>query len=96
MSTVDEWAKREAEREYPDAVDGSTTFRLDTERQVYMEGLLAVAALLLSDEAVEAAALSGWHPVVWSDVSEVVRESERTRARAALTAALTKITEDKE
>lgn len=90
MSTVDEWAKREAEKRWPDAVQGATTFRLDTERQAYMQGLLDLAALLLSDEAVEAAAVD--LRVKMTTTTDTFEDCYR----AALTAALTKITEDKE
>ena len=87
MSTVDEWAKREAEERYhaPRMHVGTAS-----EREVVAGawGITHLAALLLSDEAVEAA-----HAKLFrSDVNPVTMRV----VRAALEAALTKITEDKE
>ena len=76
MTDVSEWAKREAKREWPEEDwEGHT-------RGAYAEGIMHLAALLLSDEAVEAAAGALWG----------TNEEAREDARNALRAALDKIT----
>jgi hypothetical protein len=92
MTDVSEWARREAVNPHmpppnPEWQGGAVWV---AER---------MAALLLSDEVVEAAAQAQSAKAVdglWADQSEGRRIACRRDARAALTAALTKITEDKE
>jgi len=92
MSTVDEWAKRTANiAQFPTASNSERAFY----GAGFLHGASDLAALLLSDEAVEAAAnkLLGWAGLT---ESESRRPDYIADVRAALTAALTKITEDKE
>lgn len=87
-STVDEWANRKATQRL-NAVGVDMT---PAEAVQYRDGLLDLAALLLSDEAVEAAARS-MRDVLYPEIAHLVPgEAWLDRARAALTAALTKIT----
>jgi hypothetical protein len=89
MSTADEWAKREALREY----GASSNLGSVNLRDAFIEGVDALAALLLSDEAVEVLASRelGWNDL-WADERDVIR----ARVRQDFQAVLTKITEDKE
>ncbi len=87
MRPVEElWAKREAEKRWPDEYSQGPNRATALNRQgaEWMAGHLA--ALLLSDEAVEAASavLADSHDVGTTDCT-----------RRALQAALTKITEEK-
>jgi hypothetical protein len=101
MSTVDEWAKREA-------VGSIQPDMTDAERAFWIAGQVVrakrMAALLLSDEAVEAAAR-----VLFEESQELDQDNSWDdalpddwrgvwlyQAREILTAALTKITEDNE
>ncbi len=58
MSTVEEWAKREAEKRWPVRLPYNALFeRWVAKREGYRDGANHLAALLLSDEAREAVAI---------------------------------------
>jgi hypothetical protein len=91
MTDVNEWAKREAERLYAVYASDSPRDRLeaDQKRHAFISGAEALAALMLSGEAVDAAAQS-----IWDYKPERYEKSwEYGPMRAALRAALTAITE---
>lgn len=91
MSTVDEWAKREAEKRVTRLRD--EVREVGPREQASIEWAFnRMAALLLSDEAVKAAALAIWE----YEPKRYEKSWEYGPMRAALSAALTKITEDKE
>lgn len=77
---VSGWARREAERRWPDT---GFMFRSNN-MSVYAEGLTDMAALLLSDEAVEAAARKLSGTALWAGYAD--------EARAALLAAVSAVT----
>jgi len=85
---VDEGAKREAEKRWPPEHYYGNLDECDAAQEAGAWGITHLAALLLSDEPVEAAAKAH----AFSPGGVYSNEA----MRAALTAALTKITEDKE
>jgi hypothetical protein len=91
MSTVNEWAKREAENR----LSGDFGPHGALARVSFVAGADTLAALLLSDEAVQAAIVSirGMGPDTLD--REPAESWEVADARRILQAALTKITEDK-
>ena len=88
MTDLSEWAKREAENRYPTSWEDRGRTDRDNERDAFEEGVDALAALLLSYEACEAAARRLFPEGVWKYWID--------EARAALRAALAAITEEKE
>jgi hypothetical protein len=109
MSTVDEWAKREAEERYPPEHYYGNLDECDAAQEAGSWGINRLAALLLSDEAVEAGEaeqMNHARNIVFDGGCACgepfpltlagIRAHDVHVMRAALTAALTKITEDKE
>ncbi len=99
--SIEEWARAEAEREYPLPSDLSTTSRTLrlVAREHYANGILHLAERLQSPEAIEAACAGFYNDpdglTSWERMSKVDPDlAERYRAgqRAALTAALEAIT----
>ena len=90
MSNVEEWARKVSRRSYPNLAGYGVGFR---------DGAKHLAALLLSDEAVEQGSARFWEiftEAVQGQPSNLAAEHSRTAFRAALQAALDKITEGKE
>ena len=77
--SVEGWAQREAERTFESGDEGSA--------EVFAEGIVHAFSALLSDEAVEAAALA-----IGDDCCEEHFRVDRGTARAALEAAVDAVT----
>ena len=91
--SVDDWARREAERRYPATWKDRGRTDRDDERDAFSEGAGALADALLSDEAVEAACdnLLDWANLT---VLEARRPDYLADVRSALQAAIDAVTKD--
>ena len=93
MTDVSDWARREASRQVPEIVRGDSEryddweIRLDAnagERDGFASGIIHLADLLLSDKAVEAAAIS--LRVSMTTTTDTFEDCYRAALQAALTA----------
>lgn len=88
--SVEDWARREAEEHIEgieEIVRGewAKTEDLELKRDLFADGIVHAFSALLSDEAVEAAAVEMFGPVWFED--------ERQKARQMLQAAIAAVTE---
>jgi hypothetical protein len=88
MTTVDEWARREAERRYPPEHYYGNLDQCDAAQEAGAWGINRLAALLLSDKVARAMSDS-----VLAETGELFRDYVM---RTAMQAVLTKITEGEE
>lgn len=97
--SVDDWARREAERRYPADAKGLISAVQIERREARADGITHAFDALLSDEAVEAAARSAAHRAVaaprpWESLTDYGRQQFLKAARADLQAAINVVTKE--